>query len=204
MIISDRELRNSLTLRYLEEAETRILQHFREDAFNLTTDRTNCTFVRSTVQWVRNQLSWKELPWSQRARVRILMSLISRSSTFGAMMHRLHKTADLFALSKGDKMPVAYFDLQLVKKAIEQEAYREYGMKLCGNLRHYFKGKEGLLDLMFWTQLNDLEQTAYENNVAPKLYREAFTLRYLRLVEIAKAQLTMDSDVTLKSHSNQI
>lgn len=200
--LNNNPLRRSLALAHLVAIEQRILQNYRTDALALSTDRTNCLLIRGAVQWVRNDHTWQELPWSLRVRVRIPMSLISRQHTFQAMVNQTNRVKDQLGLHYSGRLPKAYWNLLDVATTIEQHAYRERGIQICAQIRRYFAGKEGLPDLTFWTQLYELEQTAYTVNVAAKLYREAFTMRYLRLLEIAKEQLTSDTEVVRKSHSN--
>ncbi|AGX01773.1 hypothetical protein CF95_gp051 [Erwinia phage PhiEaH1] len=206
MIHSHGALRSSLALAYLVNMEIQVLQNFREMALKLPTNRDSCRFVRGIIEWTRNNHTWKALPLSLRLRVLIPMSLASRQGTYHGMVGKINEVASTISYSttRGKKLPPVWFNLRDVTAGVEQVAYREMGIRFCGRIRNYFAGKEGCLDLTFWNQLCELEQSAYQEEVSAKIYREAFTMRYLRLVEIAKAQLSDMSDTEFQTRSKQI
>lgn len=194
---------NHRALAFMMLIESKIHQHFREKALGLATERNSCLFVRGTVSWTLNDYTWKELPWSQRLRVRIPMSLVSRLSTFQRMMDQVRWIADKVAANYPGKLPHAYWNILAIQDAILQTAYREYGIKLCAKLRKYFDGYERQVDLVFWNQLQALEEAAYNGNISAKEYREAFTMRYIRLMEIAWNQLDPENSPYQNTGSNK-
>lgn len=188
-------------LMYLTNAENHLQCHYRTEALKLSTNRNSCLEMRKLVQEVVNHRTWMTIPWYQRIPLRIQMSLLSRQATFEQAGSKARALLEETALitNASTYVPVMIMD---IVEGIEAIAYREYASTVCSNLRHYFTYKEHWVNLQFWTQVCDLEYMTTETKYSARVFREAFTLRFHKLVELAREQLEPQSESVPQTRSN--